>query len=114
MDKIWGNFKWNDTDLSWVPQCFEIVTKVLEPHRLIELKHTFSDIHCVKSVQIRSDFNPNTGKYGTEITPYLDTFQAAIISENIKKMLIFLIDQNWFNSADANVFWLIYNPQEMG
>ena len=51
--------------------------------------------HCVKSVQIRSFFwsvfffirtelrrfipvfSPNTGKYGPEITPYLDTFHAV-------------------------------------
>ena len=40
--------------------------------------------HCVKSVQIRryfwsvfSAFSPNTGKYGPEITPYLDTFHAV-------------------------------------
>ena len=35
----------------------------------------------VKSVQIRSYFwsvfSPNTGKYGPEITPYLDTFHAV-------------------------------------
>ena len=38
----------------------------------------------VKSVQIRSISGPyfpvfkqNTGKYGPEITPYLDTFQAV-------------------------------------
>ena len=24
-------------------------------------------------------FSPNTGKHGTEITPYLDTFHAAIL-----------------------------------
>ena len=56
--------------------------------------------HCVKSVQIRSYFwslffcirtkygeirpyfpvfGLNTGKYGPEITPYLDTFHAANI-----------------------------------
>ena len=52
--------------------------------------------HCVKSVQIRSNFwsvfsriwteygylsvfSPNAGKYGPEITPYLDTFQAVKI-----------------------------------
>ena len=37
--------------------------------------------HCVKSVQIRSYFwsvfSPNTGIYGAEITPYLDTSQAS-------------------------------------
>ena len=40
--------------------------------------------HCVKSVQIRSYFwsvfNPNAGKYGPEITPYLDTSRGAIIT----------------------------------
>ena len=25
-------------------------------------------------------FSPNTGKYGTEITPHLDTFHAVIIN----------------------------------
>ena len=49
-------------------------------------------IHCVKSVQIRIFFLrekcpntefflvrifPNTGKYGPEKTPYLDTFQTV-------------------------------------
>ena len=24
-------------------------------------------------------FNPNTGKYGPEITPYLDTFHAVMV-----------------------------------
>ena len=37
--------------------------------------------HCVKCVQVRSYlwsvFSPNTGKYGPEITPYLDTFHAV-------------------------------------
>ena len=44
--------------------------------------------HCVKSVQIlsyfgsvfsciRSVFSPNTGKYGPEIAPYLDTFHVV-------------------------------------
>ena len=51
-----------------------------------------NDIHCVKSLQIRSYFwslfscirtnkeiyRVNTGKYGPEITPYLDTFHAVI------------------------------------
>ena len=52
-------------------------------------------MHCVKSVQIRSyfwsvfscirteygdlQFSPNTGKYGPEITPYLDTFHAVLL-----------------------------------
>ena len=36
--------------------------------------------HCVKSVQIPSFFSvfsPNTGKYGPEKIPYLDTFHAV-------------------------------------
>ena len=28
-------------------------------------------------------FNPNTGKYGPEITPYLDTFHAVSFLENL-------------------------------
>ena len=32
------------------------------------------DMHCVKSVQIRSYI----GKYGTEITPYLDNFHTVM------------------------------------
>ena len=51
--------------------------------------------HCEKSVQIRSFsglyfpvFSPNTGKYGPEKTPYLDTFHAVqipLIRKNVKK-----------------------------
>ena len=50
----------------------------------------FAINHCVNSVQIRSFFwsvfsciwpecvfSPNTGKYGPEKTPYLDTFYAV-------------------------------------
>ena len=56
-------------------------------------------IHCVKSVQIRSYFwfifSPNTGKYGTETTPYLDTFYAMnlgtpfipVVFENFSQMI---------------------------
>ena len=43
------------------------------------------NIHCVKSVQIWSFSRPsfpvfglNTGKYGPEKTPYLNTFHAVI------------------------------------
>ena len=73
----------------------------------------------VKSVQIRSYFwsvisfirteygdllislfSPNTGKYGPEITPYLDTFHAVIIVVNIPhtghKLLIALIQKTIF------------------
>ena len=41
--------------------------------------------HCVKSVQIRSNFSsvfsPNSGKYGPEITPYMDTFHAVSLEQ---------------------------------
>ena len=47
-------------------------------------------IHCVKSVQIQSFFwsvfSPNTGKYGPEKTPYLDTFHAVIHSANFDSL----------------------------
>ena len=33
-----------------------------------------------------SVFSPNAGKYGPEITPYLDTFHAMLILENIFDM----------------------------
>ena len=40
-------------------------------------------IHCAKCVQTRSYFwsvfSLNTGKYGPEIIPYLDTFHAVIV-----------------------------------
>ena len=39
----------------------------------------------MKSVQIRniSVFNPKTGKYGPEITSYLDTFHAVLVRSEI-------------------------------
>ena len=55
--------------------------------------------HCVKSVQIRSIslysvrmrenteylsvFTPNAGKYGPKKTPYLDTFHAVPVINNL-------------------------------
>ena len=46
----------------------------------------FKASQCVENVQIRSYFSsifsPNTRKYGSEITPHLDTFQA--VSETLK------------------------------
>ena len=35
-----------------------------------------------------SVFSPNAGKYGPEITPYLDTFHAVSISVNITDLEI--------------------------
>ena len=43
--------------------------------------------HCVKSVQIRSNFwsvfSHIRTEYGPEITPYLDTFHAVSITLNV-------------------------------
>ena len=41
---------------------------------------SFWRTHCVKSSQIRSFSCPNTGKYGPEKTPYLDTFHTVVKS----------------------------------
>ena len=38
--------------------------------------------HCVRSVQTQSFSGPNTGKYGPEKTPYLDTFHTESHREN--------------------------------
>ena len=35
---------------------------------------------CVKNVQIRRFFGPNTGKYGSGKIPYLDSFHAVQIT----------------------------------
>ena len=49
-----------------------------------------------------SVFNPNTGKYGPEITPYLDTFHAvyfvtsSIISFSLTYWISFLIMKSGF------------------
>ena len=71
----------------------------------IRSKCYLEDMHWVKSVQIRSYFwsvffrirseyreirnisvfTPHSGKYGPEITPYLDTFHAVISKDNGKK-----------------------------
>ena len=59
-------------------------------------------IHSVKSVKIRSFSGPyfpvfglNTEKYGPEKTPYLDTFQAAIV-QRVKVSVAILADLNLF------------------
>ena len=72
---------------------------------LLQIKCSKDIRHCVKSFQIRSFFwsvfshirteygdlqikeqisvlNPNTGKYRSEETPFLDTFDAVIFSSN--------------------------------
>ena len=49
-------------------------------HILYDIR-TSSQIHCLKSVQIL-----NTGKYGPEITPYLDAFHAVINAVKLFKL----------------------------
>ena len=71
---------------------------------------SFDVAHCVKSVQIRSNFcsyfpardtlhlsafSLNAGKYETEITPYLDTFHA------VKIISIYILEQ----SNDSIIPW---------
>ena len=50
------------------------------------------DKHYLKIVQIRSIFwsvfSPNTGKYGPEKNPYLDTFHAVKVTLFILKEFI--------------------------
>ena len=58
---------------------------------LHKMLHTFKSVtndHCVKSAQNEvisgpyfPVFSPNTGKYGPEITPYLDTFHAVDLTK---------------------------------
>ena len=77
---------------------------------------TIRNMHCVKSVQIQSYFwsafsrirteygeisyfslfSPNAGKYGPEITLYLDTFHAVIALWFF--LLLVLIRNKWLNS----------------
>ena len=49
-------------------------------------------VHCLKSVPIQmfsgpyfAVFSPNTGKYGPQKTPYLDTFHTVVIVEDLSK-----------------------------
>ena len=63
---------------------FHMVLKLIDR---VSLFTHYSTLHCVKRVQKRSYYwsvfpcirTPNTGKYGPEITPYLDTFHAVYI-----------------------------------
>ena len=61
---------------------------ILSSQTFLRIKEP-KDLHCMKSVQIgrffwsvfsciRRVFSSNTGKYGPEKTPYLDTFQAVL------------------------------------
>ena len=66
------------------------------------------NLHCVKSVQIRSffwsafsciqteygDLRPNTGKYGPEKTPYLDNFRAVLKYPVISNFTVLICNYN--------------------
>ena len=74
--EIW---RWNLS--SFQRQTYIIFQKVL----LHVVKASYSE-RCVKSVQIRNFFwsvfsciQSETGKYGPEIIPYLDTFHAVVV-----------------------------------
>ena len=76
-------------------------------------------IHCWKSVEIRSYFwsvfscigteygdlfSPNTGKYGPEITAYLDTFHAAIVYQDDTSSFEELLEKdNFFSIHYQNI-----------
>ena len=69
------------------------------------IETNFVSFHCVKSVQIRSNFwsvfSPNAGKYGPEITPYLYTFQAQFGKHSIMYQLI-----DYFSLVPTQqIFW---------
>ena len=43
-----------------------------------QIRSYFSSVFsCIRTEQYLSVFSPNAGKYGREITPYLDTFHAV-------------------------------------
>ena len=48
-----------------------------------------SEGETIKYILVLSVFNPNTEKYGPEITPYLDTFQAVMAERIISQIFKF-------------------------
>ena len=55
----------------------------------------FCALHCVKVFKYGvfpgpyfPVFNPNTGKYGPEKNPYLDTFQVGLLKDEVTDVLI--------------------------
>ena len=59
-------------------------------------------LHCVKSIQIRSFFWLNAGKYESEKTPYLDTYHAVLLLDTWPKLNL----GSW--KAVLNVSWTFY------
>ena len=109
--KIWSNFFFhvlsapkcesNADDLFTVKNQLNSSREKIEKWSIIII--CVHNIHCVKSVQIRSYFcsvfSPNTGKFGPEITLHLDNFHAVIavtkylrtsINEPGKKVVVWL------------------------
>ena len=67
---------------------FLMVNIVIYYNPIHDIRKTYVE-PVLKSVEMRnyfSVFSPNTGKYGPEITPYLDTFHALLY--NIKQVKI--------------------------
>ena len=77
------------------------------PFSKLEFGSSFTSCHCVKSVQIRtfiwSVFSPNSGKYGPEKTPYLNTFRTVcllVLYRNVQKLTKpSLRDVKWSNET---------------
>ena len=128
LSREWSSYK-NLAHNSWY-----FVNKL--PHGNLAI-HTLWNIHWVKSVQIRSYFrsvfsfirteygdllisvfSPNTGRYGPEITPYLDSFHAVIsfdwilignISRMESKEIPVILDTFLLVGANllaSNIMWL--------
>ena len=84
--------KWKETPFAHIDSNITSVEKNLEMIGMLKNYYNVNPFprhvsgyfnHCVKSVLIRSYFglyspvfSPNTGKYGPEKTPYLDTFNT--------------------------------------
>ena len=60
-------------------------------------------------------FSPNTGKYGPEITPYLDTFPAVYVLYIVLYFIMsyavytFLLSLKWNPSFLSSLWYLILN-----
>ena len=65
-----------------------------------------NNLHCMKSIQI---WSPNTGKYGPERTPYLDTFHAVLLWINQFIMMIGVLSdihiksRNWHKNGKNDI-----------
>ena len=73
------------------------------------------NIHCVKNVQIRSffwsEFSPNTGKYGSEKTLYLDIFHAVTTSLEYFNLVTSDLSFATLNTEQASSISLMNTPR---